>query len=349
VAEVIEKAGVATANRLKRPAALLFTYRCSISCAHCLFGCGSNVPSGAMPVEDAVEYLGQLHRLDRAVHIAGGEPFLFWRVLFEVCREAGRLGIAPHFIETNAFWAAADGIVRQRFIRLRDCGVRGMYFSADPYHLSCVPPEYVDRARCIAWDIFGKANVMCPEHTLEEMRMLADIGVDEGRLAEYVRSHPPKIVGNAAFRLAHCLPLRPIDELPLRCGWGPNVDEARGCPSAFDPKRMWEVHVDPYGNIQTNCGVILGNARHTPVPELFARGIQRVNPIARTLAAEGPGGLLRLAREKGCPEITRAVQKCHLCFLVRSFLRAFRPDVLGPEEVYYTAPAAMMTHCSRVK
>ena len=349
VEEVVEEAGVTAATRVKRPAALLFTYRCSISCAHCLFGCGTRTPSGVMSVDDALEYLRQIHQLDRAVHIAGGEPFLFWSVLAEVCEKAGTLGIAPHFVESNCFWAVNDSIVRDRLTKLRDWGVRGMYFSADPYHMAHVSPENVIRARAIAWELFGKENVMCRDVPEEKIREFADIGKDETRLAEWVRSSVPRIVGNAAFRLAPFLPDLPLDRLPMHCGWGPNVDDGPGCSAAFDPELMSEVHIDLYGNIQTNCGVIIGNAKKTSVPNLFARGIKDANPIVEILAGDGPFGLLEHAREKGCPPITHAVQKCHLCFLVRSFLRAYYPDILGPEEVYYAAPAAMLAYCSGVK
>ena len=349
VDDVIDQYGVAKAVAAKRPAALLFTYRCSISCAHCLFGCGRSVPSRAMSVEDALEYLQQIHGLGRAIHIAGGEPFLFWDDLLEICVRAEKAGCSPHFIESNAFWAVDDAIARERLSRLHDVGVRGMLFSADPYHLAHMPPENVIRARAIAWEIFGKENVLCRNVPDDEIRQFAAIAKDREAFAGYVRAAPPKIVGNAAFQLAPFLPYLPIAELPTQCGWGPDVDQGAGCAIAFDPERMWEVHIDPYGNIQTNCGVILGDAKKTSVPELFARGLRSVNPMTEILVDEGPWGLLDYARSEGCPEITHAVQKCHLCFLVRSYLRARHPDIFGPEEVYFAAPAAMLAYRVSVK
>lgn len=349
VEEVVQKAGVTAATRVKLPAALLFTYRCSISCAHCLFGCGRRTRSGVMTVDDSIEFLRQIHQLDRAVHIAGGEPFVFWNVLAEVCESAGKLGVAPHFVESNCFWAVSDSIARDRLTRLRDWGVRGMYFSADPYHMAHVPPENFIRAREIAWELLGKENVMCTDAPAQRIREFAVIGKNEEQLAEWARRSTPKIVGNAAFRLAPLLRDIPLGELPMQQGRGPAGGDGPGCPAAFDPRLIPEVHIDLYGNIQTNCGVIIGNARRTSVSELFARGVRAANPIVEILAADGPLGLLEHARERGCPEITHAVQKCHLCFLVRSFLRAYYPDVLGPEEVYYAAPAAMLAYGAGVR
>ncbi|MEW6360081.1 MAG: radical SAM protein [Planctomycetota bacterium] len=344
VGEVVEKAGVAAATRVKYPGALLFTYRCSISCDHCLFGCGLSIPPRVMSAEDALEFLRQLHQTDRCVHIAGGEAFLFWDVLAEVVERAGKGGIAPHFIESNCSWAAHDGIVRERLSRLKDWGLRGMLFSADPYHQAHVPPENFIRARAIAREIFGPQNVLCNAAPDADIMGLPAIVRDEKRLAERVRSSPPKMVGNAAYRLGRFLPDLPLESLPLKCGWGPNVPECRGCPAEFDGKRMWEVHVDPYANIQTNCGVILGNAKKTPVADLLRTDFAKDNPIASILAKDGPFGLLEFAKTKGCPTLTHAKQKCHLCFLVRSYLRAFYPHILGPEEVYYAAAAAALAY-----
>lgn len=338
VADVIARAGVATATRIKYPGALLFTYRCSISCAHCLFGCGANIPPRAMAVDDALTFLRQLHRLDRVVHIAGGEALLFWNVLAEVVKQAGKEGIAPHFIESNCSWATQDGLVQDRLLRLRAWGLRGMLFSADPYHMAYVPPENFLRARRIAREVFGPENVMCHSGPEEEIMDLAAIARDERRFAARVRSSPPKLIGNAALHLGQYFPDLPIESLPLKCGWGPNVTNTRGCPSEFDGRRMWEVHIDPYGNVQTNCGVVLGNAKQTPVFDLFRRDLTEDNPIASILAREGPFGLLEHAKKMGCPDITHAKQKCHLCFLVRSALRPHYPAILGPEEVYYAAP-----------
>ncbi|MBM4046514.1 MAG: hypothetical protein FJ279_15495 [Planctomycetes bacterium] len=331
VAEVIREVGVSRATQIKGPAALLFTYRCSISCAHCLFACNPQVASGRMTVEDALEFLRQVHRLDRAVHIAGGEVFLFWSELAEVVEKAGKLGLAPHFIESNAFWAVNDAIVRERLMKLRDWGVLGMYFSADHYHQAYVPPGNFLRARAIAREIFDQRNVMATQAPPEHIHWLPILARDEKRFAEKVRVAPPTMLGSAAIQLAHLVPAHPVDSLP-RCGWDKSAGQ--DCFAAFDPELMCEVHIDLYGNIQTNCGVILGNAKKVSVPDLFARGVAKGNPIVEILARKGPVGLLAHAREKGCPDITHATQKCHLCFMVRTFLRPHYPNVLGPAEIY---------------
>jgi hypothetical protein len=344
VEDVVARVGVNRAQIYKNVAGLLFTYRCTITCAHCLFGCGTKIQSGPMSVEDGVEFLRQLHELDRVVHIAGGEPFMFWDVLSALVEAAGREGVAPHFIETNSSWAASDGLVRERFRRLRGCGVRGMYFSADPFHFQFVPPDNYLRARAIAAEVFGPENVTGHSATPERAAELVAIGRDEARLADYVRRGTPALVGNAALRLAHYVPDAPLDRLSGGFGASSAKADGPGCRRSFDGRLMWEVHVDPYGNIQTNCGVILGNARKVTVGELLRRDFASENPIASILSTRGPLGLLDLAKARGFPGITHAKQRCHLCFLVRSFLRPHFPGVLGPDEVYHTSAAALSAH-----
>jgi hypothetical protein len=266
------------------------------------------------------------------VHVAGGEAFLYWDALAELVEAAGRKGIAPHFVETNSSWAVNDEIVRERFRRLRDGGVLGVYFSADPFHFMYVPPENYLRARAIACEIFEPRHLSGSVATREKAEEFVQIGRDPERLAAYVRSHAPKIVGNAATRLAQYFPDVPVESLDLRPG--PEYSFAEGCYRSVVPPTVWEVHIDPYGNIQTNSGIILGNAKRTRVLDVLSHGVTDDNPIVSAIARKGPRGLLEMAKAKGCPTPSHAKSKCHLCFLVRTLLRPHFPAILGPAEVY---------------
>ena len=97
---------------------------------------------------------------------------------------------------------------------------------------------------------------------------------------------------------------------------------------------LWEFHLDPYGNLQTNCGVVLGNAKRTPLAEIVDPNRISANPIVRILADRGPLGLLEHAAEKGLEPRDGCGQKCEVCFHARSFLRPHYPEILCPDEVY---------------
>ena len=98
---------------------------------------------------------------------------------------------------------------------------------------------------------------------------------------------------------------------------------------------MWELHIDPYGNIQTNCGMILGKLPESSPSGLLARGLEKANRFVSTVCDQGAVGLAELAhREYGFVLPESVAQTCELCYLTRSFLRRFHPDVFGPAEVY---------------
>lgn len=332
VDEYIEKQGVVRAIGAKRVASLLLTYRCTLACAHCLFNCSPRQPRRVPSVEQGVRYLRMLRETDRAVHIAGGEAMMEYERMLAICREAAKWGAAPHFIETNATWCTSRAVARQRLAELREAGVRGLLISADPYHLAQFPVDRYLRCYQAAVETFGPENVAAAAATREQLREMGRTGRDPQGLADYVRRHPPNMVGRAGEVLAGLLPARPIADLAQDRMWH---GESPGmcCAGEFDAGTMWEIHLDPYGNVQTCCGVIVGNADRTPLPELMAAGFGTGNPIVSALQEEGPVGLLRMAEARGYRR-QRYVQKCHLCWQVRKFLRPHYPHLLGPDEIY---------------
>lgn len=334
VDEVVARVGVARAIAIKHVASLLFTYRCTIACDHCLFHCSPARPGVRASLDDGVEFLGQLRATDRVVHIAGGEALMYFGEVLAICRAADRVGAAPHFIETNASWCVSDAVTRTRLLELRDAGVRGVLLSADPYHQRFVPPAYRERAYRLAADVFGTRNVAAPELSTEALSEFRSIARDPARLAQYARDNPPLLVGRAGEALAGAFPDRPLDDLVGDTLWHGPSPGTRGCASELDPETMWEVHIDPYGNVQTCCGIVLGSARVTPLPDLMRSGFAAC-ALARLAAAEGPFGLLALAEQHGYARRPEGYkQKCHLCWEVRKFLRPHYPETFGPAEVY---------------
>ena len=329
---VVERDGVAAAITRKSVASLLLTYRCTLACPHCLFSCTPRHPRRFHDVERGIRYLRMLRATDRCVHIAGGEAMLEYETVLAICRGASRYGAAPHFIETNATWCTNTAKVHARLTELRDAGVRGLYISADPFHLAFYPVDRYLRCYEAAAELFGQRNVAAEPLTKEQLLGMQRVGRDPARLTEYVRGSPPRMVGRAGEVLAQYLPARPIADLVRDHMWH-DAPPGMSCAWEFSPQTMWEIHLDPYGNVQTCCGVILGNVEHTPFGELMAAGFATDNPIITALREQGPVGLLHLAEGLGYRR-EQYVQKCHLCWRVRKFLRPHYPDTLGPDEIY---------------
>ncbi|MHC4201595.1 MAG: radical SAM protein, partial [Planctomycetota bacterium] len=315
-------------------AAILYTYHCTIACRHCYFGCSPDRPRARMSNDRAVRCLRELHELGRVVHIAGGECMTYWDDVARILEAAHAEGVQPHFIESNCSFAVDDSVVGERLEVLRATGVRGMLLSADPFHQASVPPERFLRVRTLAREAFGPENVWCPDAPDDEVRRFAEIARDERRLGEWVRAHPPVLVGAAWRELRRFFDEYPLAELPLGTGWWTRY-EAPDCAIDFAADTMWEIHVDPYDNIQTNCGVVLGDASRITPREVLQRGPGSANELTRILVTEGPFALAELARERhGLAVPESATSKCDLCYAVRRSLRPHYPDVLAPAEVY---------------
>ncbi len=322
-----------TLAQKRRYAGVMLTYQCTIACRHCLFACRPQNPNVVMSVEDTVNWLRDFSQLDRVVHLSGGEPFMFYPTLIEASRRAGELGVPAHMIETNASWAVSDEIVEKRFLELKETGILGMYFSCDPYHQEFVPIKRLRRAVTIALEIFGEDNITAGMNALNDCSDMITITQDEERLRAHVRAGGARMVGRAFFALAQYLDERPIAALANDGMWGGN-SRTENCASAFDPENMWEIHADAYGNIQTNCGVILGNKSKMPTTEILSSEYLQRHPIVSILATEGPTGLIPLAQPKGYQPREKYVQKCAMCFELRNFLRPHYPEYLGPAEIY---------------
>jgi hypothetical protein len=64
VDEVIAQVGVAKAIGIKHVASLLFSYRCTIACKHCLFNCSPKRPDVCVGFEDGVFFMRRLRQTD---------------------------------------------------------------------------------------------------------------------------------------------------------------------------------------------------------------------------------------------------------------------------------------------
>ena len=335
VDEVIDQVGVARAIGIKHVASLLFTYRCTIACKHCLFNCSPWQPDVCVGLLDGVEFLRQLRATDRVIHIAGGEAMMYYRQMLAICRAANEEGRAPHFFETNASWCKDDDVTRTRFEELKKAGVLGVLISADPYHQVFVPPESRHRAYKWAVEIFGSENVAASDLSLEQLSELRDIGHDYEQLGEYCRNHAPRLIGRAGEALAGFFDEKPLESLAADPLWhGAHAD--RSCRSEFESDEMWEIHIDPYGNIQTCCGIIVGDAHQKPLIEWMERGFHAYDELVRMAYERGPYAYLKLAIQHGYQPRDAYPQKCGLCWEVRKFLRPHFPGTFGPQEIYET-------------
>ena len=274
------------------------------------------------------------------IHIGGGEPFGRWERLIELARRAQAAGLGPlEAVETNAFWATDEEIVRERVAALDAAGMGRLTISADPYHQQFVPLDRVRLAGRVAGDVLGPDRVRIRWADWAEDGCNTDkLPADERErlFAEYAASGRDRIAGRAAKELSGCLQLM--------------------SPAAFADKTCSEpllrsnhVHADGDGLLcpGTCAGIVLGRARKAEgvgnIWRSLADRFAETNDssegfeVIAALSTGGPVALMDLAAKMGYkPLVDGYAAKCHLCWHVRRWLfdNGLHPGQLGPENIY---------------
>lgn len=119
---------------------IIVTYKCTASCLHCCYSSSPKRSGEYMTRETAAQIFALLNKTGcRSVHIGGGEPFINFKGLLEVCESAYENEVSIDYIETNASWFRDEENVSQKLKDLRSVGVDCLLISVDPFHNEFVP------------------------------------------------------------------------------------------------------------------------------------------------------------------------------------------------------------------
>lgn len=317
--------------KLWRYAGLMLTYRCTAACRFCYCYCSPQA-GGLMRTDTAIaawEGLVRLAGKEARVHITGGEPFLCFDRLAEICRQARRLGLTPiDSIETNGFFGGSDNELGQKLQFLNDCGLERLKISWDPFHEEYIDIEQVKRTVSIARRILGPQRVL----VRWEKYLSAPSGIREKnqaqRQAVFVQALADDVcrfTGRAAETLAALAPQN------LLLYYGDN-----NCRDALLSAKG--VHIDPDGNVFVGqcSGMILGNVCKTALDVLWRRWQPDADEFWAALYKEGPFGLLKKAQEHGFLPKFEYASKCHLCADIRRFFfdNQIFSTIIGPGDCY---------------
>lgn len=301
---------------------ILITYKCNAACRHCLY-MSNPKKNNLMPIDDARHYFNEFSKLGLkgdTLHIAGGEPFMYYEHLLKIVKTASDMGIAPiNMVETNAFWCRSEDIAKKRFEELKQAGMLHIFFSADAYHQEFVPIEYVRIGIKSAKAVFGDKNVYIRHEKF------VDSPQDISDIPDMIRQIGEQMAGRAAEALSQYLEHKPFESFTNN-----------KCESELHPHQMEQVHLDPNGLVfPSKCsGIIFINAKEQSLSEAIKSGIYTHNPIMDILINKGPVGLLALAEKEGYVPKAGYVSKCHLCYEIRKFLQPYYTEFLGPKSVY---------------
>jgi hypothetical protein len=290
----------------------LLSYKCDLECDHC-FVYSSPQAKGTFTLDQMKKVFNELAKIGTIewVYFEGGEPFLFYPLMYEGIRTASSMGFKTGIV-TNAYWATSEGDTELWLKPLRDLGVSDISISDDTFH-------YEDNETSPA------------KHALNAARKLGmlcgSIGIDkptvEGGIDKEQDKGKPVIGGGVMFRGRAVEKL--IEGLPRR-PW----EEFTECPYE-DLKNPERVHLDAYGNIHLCQGLSMDNMWDDPLSKIVKQYNADSHPICRPLVNGGPA---LLAKEYDVKHEDEYVDACHMCYLVRLALLDRFPQYLAPRLVY---------------
>jgi len=309
---------------------IALTYRCTAECSHC-FMASSASKDDPMTLSQAREYVAEAKEAGAtSVWFYGGEPFLYFDLLSGAVEYARQVGLVPT-ATSNAFWAVSEKASVERLSLLKEKGLQGLSFSADPFHQEYVPLEHIRNAfkAAEALGISGYGDVTAYMSFVEEqgdevVRRCREAATRLSAAYDAGVGGEVWFTGTAAEVLAP-LALKQTWTTYDRCIWEDMLVGRAGSAS-----------VDPSGDVQLCTGIPIGNAKQRKLSEIIQTYSARTHPILGVLSKEGVTGLARMAMGYGF-EPTEYADECHLCYEARKVLLNHYPEHLAPAIWYERA------------
>ena len=290
----------------------LLSYKCDSECDHC-FVYSSPQAKGTFTLDQIKKVFAELAKIEtiESVYFEGGEPFLFYPLMYEGIKTAHSMGLKTGIV-TNAYWATSEEDAALWLTPLRDLGISHISISDDSFH-------YESREASPAKHALNAANrlgLSCGSICIDKPTIEEGVDKEQGK-GQLIIGGGAMFRGRAVEKLIEGLPHRPWHEL-TECPY----EDLR------DPGR---VHLDAYGNVHLCQGLSMGNMWDVPLSNIVKRYDADSHPICRPLVNGGPA---LLAKEYSVPHEPEYVDACHMCYLVRRALIDRFPQYLAPRLVY---------------
>jgi len=290
----------------------LLSYKCDSECDHC-FVYSSPQAKGTFTLDQIKRVFDELAKIEtiECVYFEGGEPFLFYPLMYEGIRIAHDMGFRTGVV-TNAYWATSEGDAELWLKPLHELGISDISISDDEFH-------YEDKETSPAKHALNAAKKLGMSHgSIDIDRPTVEEGIDKKQAkGEPVVGGGVMFRGRAVEKLIEGFPRRPWEEFTE-------------CPYE-DLKNPERVHLDAYGNIHLCQGLSMGNMWDAPLSKIVKQYSADSHPICGPLINGGPA---RLAKEYDVEHEDEYVDACHMCYLVRLALLDKFPQYLAPRLVY---------------
>jgi MoaA/NifB/PqqE/SkfB family radical SAM enzyme len=269
---------------------MLLTYRCQVSCPHCIIEAGPN-RTEEMSLVDSLGWVKQTadYRSGyiKVLSLTGGEPFIRLDYLKRIADFGSHLGLIVSVV-TNAYWATT----RDEALRiLRNLSnIRMLAISTDVYHQLSIPFERVKNAVQAARECDIPFNIhVCTEN--EE---------DEGyqRILEQLRGIGETDSINTAVTFPAGRALKRLDRsrYPLTTEPPISACAAGSSPIIFPDGRVIAC-IGAVIDLKNDHPLVLGNLRENTLQDILDRA--ETNPVLHSIRVWGPRKLIALIQEAG--------------------------------------------------
>lgn len=276
---------------------------CNITCRHCAPECGPKLKH-AWDVDllrQCITDASKISGLGKSVHFAGGEPFLYFKQMLELCQHAKRTGFVSTLV-TNGFWGKNKDRAKAMFLKLAEADLVRVELSTDVFH-----QEYLSMA------IIGNA-----------IEVLKSIGIPITLRVITTRKHTvDETIGKLSPELLDGLEIMGSPVVPSgRALTAISSDEyylsEAGTLGCCDT--MLNLTVRPDGGVfpccagsEQNPSLSLGNIRKLPI-DVIVRNAER-NLMVKRLVHSGPASFFPILEDAGLSHKIDAeyTNVCHLC------------------------------------
>lgn len=292
-----------------RNVGLIVTYRCQVTCPHCILQSGPRRKE-RVQTEEALDWIAQLAHyrggMVWVLALTGGEPFYDLDLLRTLSDTASAQGLLVSAV-TNAFWAVS----LPKAVRILEGlpALRVLQISTDVYHQISIPFERVVNAIQAARAVqIPYTLAVCTENEndpaylalMERLKALVD---------------PNLIYTSITFPVGRAA--ETVDR--SRYTSSPNPPQS-ACTAGSAPIILPDGRVlaciGPLIQLQTPHPLWLGDLRREPLSVVFDRA--ETNPILHAVRIWGPYKLIEMAREAGLgahlPQAYYGNSVCNACY-----------------------------------
>jgi MoaA/NifB/PqqE/SkfB family radical SAM enzyme len=276
---------------------------CNITCRHCAPECGPKLKH-AWDVEmlrQCITDAAKIPGLMKSVHFAGGEPFLYFTQMLELCRHAQKNGFVGTLV-TNGFWGKNKERAKGMFTKLVEAGLVRVELSTDVFHQEHLPMGVIRSAIEVLKELgiaISLRVITTKKHPVDETICQLSLDLIDGI----------EIMGSPVVPTGRALTAIASDEYYL------SETGAIGCCDM-----MLNLTVRPDGGVfpccagsEQNPSLALGNIRELLI-DVIVRNAER-NLMVKRLVHSGPASFFPILAQAGLAHKidSQYTNICHLC------------------------------------